>query len=169
MCSTALVLDTDFVSLLHTPEYHKLTEYPKNNSILSFYSPWLTCSSCWMEGTKYNWVALPYSRQNSSLILMALCMELEIYGLSSASILPTLKRNSVTNIYGKSEIRTVQSWARVYLKRLARRTCSPHKRNFNLTPSLSTRVICFICKLPDVPWISNGPIDSILQTKNKRS
>jgi hypothetical protein len=121
-----------------------------------------------MKGTKYNCVALPYSRQNSSLVSMELSTELAIYGLSNASMLPTLKKNLVINIYWEKAI-TTQSSARVYLKRLARRTCSPHRRKLNLTPSLSTRVICFPCKVLNLPGISSDPIDSILQMKKEES
>ena len=134
---------------------------------MSHYCRWLTCSSCWMKGTKYNCVALPYSRQNSSLVSMELSMELAIYGLSNASMLPTLKKKSVINIFWERAIPT-KSCARANLQRLARITCSPQSRKFNLTPSLSTRVICFPCKVLDLPWISSDPIDSILQMKNQR-
>lgn len=55
----------------------------------------------------------------------------------------------------------------VYLKRFASRTWSPHNRNFILLPSLSTRMISFLCKLPYFPWTSSDPIDSILQIISK--
>lgn len=83
----------------------ELTKYPKQ--ILSHYGPWLTCSSCWMEGTTYNCVALPYSRHKSSLVSPALSMELEMYGLSSASILPTLKTYDLLTYMKRARKRSI--------------------------------------------------------------
>jgi len=97
---------------------------------------------------------------------MALSAELAIYGLSSASILPTLQGHSTTAYRHQQKKIQYEHWKspveKAYLKRLARRTCSPHKRNSSLTPSLSTRVISFLFTLPDIPWISFDWIDSIL-------
>ena len=77
------------------------------------------------------------------------------------------KKKSVINILWERAIPT-KSCARANLQRLARITCSPQSRKFNLTPSLSTRVICFPCKVLNLPWISSDPIDSILQMKKPK-
>lgn len=76
----------------HTWGTHKLAPILNDNKF-AFQQSTRTCSSCWMKGTRYNCVAVPYSRQHSSLVSKA------IYGLSSASVLPILQDIAGYKIY----------------------------------------------------------------------
>lgn len=88
--SAALILENGSVSVLRRPDkpinpvtYCSKKAFCRERCLdLSF----LTCSLCGIIGTKYSWVALPYSRQSSLLV----SRELSMNGLSNASILPML-------------------------------------------------------------------------------